>query len=122
MRSQYASTITPPPPTINFGNGAITAAKAGNYNAYLQGRNRAGVTAFLTRVDFTVAAGQSINFTLPAAIRQPASDLHEIILSVAKNSTSPSDAVVVATFLVLRQMESQSDRSALKLRYQQTNI
>jgi hypothetical protein len=56
------------------------------------------VTTFSERIDLTVQVGQSVIFTLPGSLRQPASDLHEVILSVARNLTNPLDAVVVATW------------------------
>ncbi len=56
------------------------------------------MTTFSERIDLTVQVGQSVIFTLPGSLRQPASDLHEVILSVARNLTNPLDAVVVATW------------------------
>jgi hypothetical protein len=64
----------------------------------LQSRNRAGYSVFSSRVDFIVAPDEGVRVVIPAATRQPAWDLHEVVLSIAKNSTNPVDATVVATY------------------------
>lgn len=97
MRSQYAAAPTPPPPTVSFGIGSITVAKAGTYSAYLQLRNRSGVTAFSPRIEFTVAIGQSVTLCIPAAVRQSGCDIHEMLILLSKTNI-PSEAVVVATY------------------------
>ena len=97
-RVQYAGVGTPPPPTISTIAGSVTSAASGNYSAYLQSRNRAGYSTFSNAIDFTVAAGEGVRVTIPASARQPAWDLHEIVLAIAKNSTNPIDATVVATY------------------------
>lgn len=97
MRSQYASAPTPPPPTVTIGTGSITTAKAGNYTAWLQLRNRAGVTTFSPSVSFAIAAGQNATLCIPAAVRQPACDIHEVLLLLSKTA-DPTQAAVVATY------------------------
>ncbi|PHJ64940.1 hypothetical protein VF04_03900 [Nostoc linckia z7] len=98
MRSQYASTITPPPPTVNVVSGSTTEASAGNKSIWIYCRNRAGITLFSLRTDVTIASNQGVEITLPSAIRKTASDIHEIGI-VMSNDTVPENGCVVATYL-----------------------
>jgi hypothetical protein len=98
MRSQYASTITPPPPTVAVVSGSTTEASAGNKSIWIYCRNRAGITLFSLRTEAAIASGQGLNIILPSAIRKSASDIHEIGV-VMSNDTVPENGCVVATYL-----------------------
>ncbi|MBN3946422.1 MAG: hypothetical protein HWQ38_07990 [Nostoc sp. NMS7] len=98
MRSQYASTITPPAPTIILTVGSTTLASAGTKSIWIYCRNRAGVTLFSPRTDIAIAPNQGLQITLPSAIRQTGSDIREIGV-VMSNDIIPDNGCVVATYL-----------------------
>lgn len=98
MRSQYASTITPPSPTVSVVAGSTTQASAGNKSIWIYCRNRAGVTLFSLRTDVAIASNQGLQITLPSAIRKTASDIYEIGV-VISSDTTPENGCVVATYL-----------------------
>lgn len=97
VRSQYASTIAPPAPTLTVSSGSTTEAIAGTKNLWIYCRNRAGVTLFSPTIQFTIAANQKLEVTLPSAIRKAASDFQEIGI-VISNDTVPQNGAVVATY------------------------
>ncbi|MCC5617462.1 hypothetical protein LC605_20705 [Nostoc sp. CHAB 5836] len=98
MRSQYASTITPPAPTITVISGSTTVYSAGTKSIWIYCRNRAGITLFSPLTDIAITAGQGLEITLPSAIRKTASDIHQIGI-VMSNDTVPENGCVVATYL-----------------------
>ena len=98
MKTQYASTITPPPPNLSTSSGSLTSDAAGTYSVWLYCRNRAGVTEFSDRSFVTAAAGQALNITLPAAIDVSGGSYQYIGVVAAKNSDRPTDGCVVATY------------------------
>ena len=97
MRSQYASTITPPPPTVAVTSGSTTSASAGTKSIWIYCRNRAGITLFSLRTDIAIASGQGLEITLPLAIRKSASDIHSIGV-VMSSDTVPENGCVVAIY------------------------
>jgi hypothetical protein len=96
-RIQYASTITPPPPTVSVITGNITVAKAGTYYLFLYCRNRAGVTQFSNSASVAIAAGQGIKIILPSAIRPTAAVIEHIGVVLSAYNT-PGAGCVVATY------------------------
>jgi hypothetical protein len=100
LRTQYQGlrqTLCAPSVEV-LGGGNLTIAKVGTYYGFLQGRNRAGVNLMTTAVPFAItAAGQRVQWTLPADCRRAGEDLHQIILSVSPDS-NPTNAKVVAVF------------------------
>lgn len=97
MRSQYASTITPPAPSVTITSGSTTSDVAGIKSIWIYCRNRAGITLFSPRVEISVAPPQGLQITLPAAIRKTASDIHFIGI-VMSNDTIPENGCVVAGY------------------------
>jgi len=97
MRSQYASAITPPAPTISIISGSTTSVSAGTKNLWIYCRNRSGVTLFSPSVQIAIAVNQGLQIVLPLAIRTNASDIREIgvVMSV---DTIPQNGCVVAKY------------------------
>lgn len=97
VRSQYAATPTPVPPTLSKGIGTTTVASAGTKWVWLFCRCRAGVTLFSEGRSTVIAAGESLNITIPAAVKKPGSDIFEVGIAVGSDS-NPGNACVLATY------------------------
>ncbi|HEY9660344.1 MAG TPA: hypothetical protein V6C65_17960, partial [Allocoleopsis sp.] len=98
---QYQGTpLTPPPLTLSDGVGSTTAAKAGTYYVWLQYRNMAGFSAVSDVRSQAIAAGQSLEITIPAIARPLTNNgtfIWEFVV-LANTTNNPSTAVVVATY------------------------
>lgn len=97
-RSQYASSITPPPPTLTLTAGNISADLAGTYSFWLYIRNRAGVTLFSDRSEITIAENQGIQVTIPATVITSGGYIYAIGIVANLDDTNPVTGCVLATY------------------------
>lgn len=98
MRVQFASTPTPPAPSVvTSSGGTITAAKAGTWYFWIYCRNRAGHTLYSSSTSVAIAVGEQVTITLASAIRQTGSEIFEIGI-VGATTDSSSSGCVLATY------------------------
>ena len=95
-RSQFASTKTPSPATLNAIAGNLS--NAANYSIWLYCRNRAGITLFSDRSEIGITVGQGIEVILPSSIKANGSEIREIGVVLGKDNTSPLSGGVVAVY------------------------
>ena len=94
-QSQYASSTTPPAPTLATETG--TATQSGTKYVWICNRTRAGVTLFSPAASIGLASNQSLNVTIPASAKTPASDVIYTAI-VLSHDSNPINGAIVATY------------------------
>ncbi len=93
-RTQFASTIAPPAPTVAKISGNLTSSQT--YSVWLACRNRAGMTEYSDYAEISIEPGEGIQITIPAAVKASASTFLFVAV-ILGTDTNPATGSIVAT-------------------------